>query len=102
MSTTTKLEIAIKYASSRTPSIIFAFRTQGLTKGSSIRYLSVYPKEEEYLYPPLTNMLLDNTFHNPNASEVPGYNVDSDGKPMKAEDTLPDDFLWCLMSPQMS
>ena len=75
----------MKYASSRTPSIIFAFRTQGLTKDSSIRYLSVHPKEEEYRYllPALTDMLLDKTFRNPNASEVPGYNMDSDDKPVK-------------------
>ena len=34
--------------------------TEGLSAGTLIKFLSVYPtKEEEYLYPPLTRIKLD-------------------------------------------
>ena len=45
--------VAFKYASSRAP-LVFNYKTHGLGRGCSIGYLSLYPKEEEYLYPPLT------------------------------------------------
>ena len=53
MSTTDQEEVAKAYASSRSP-LIFRFRTTGLDRGCKIQYLSLYPKETEYLYPPLT------------------------------------------------
>ena len=53
MSTTDQEEVAKSYASSRSP-LIFRYRTTGLDRGCKIQYLSLYPKETEYLYPPLT------------------------------------------------
>jgi hypothetical protein len=44
---------ALSYAKSRCP-LVFKYKTQGLNRGCSIQYLSLYPKETEYLYPPLT------------------------------------------------
>ena len=39
---------------------ILEFVTEGLSTGTLIKFLSVYPtKEEEYLYPPLTRIKLD-------------------------------------------
>ena len=34
--------------------LVFKYECKGLTRGSSIDFLSVYPGEEEFLYPPLT------------------------------------------------
>ena len=43
------------------PRTIIEFVTEGLSTGTSIEFLSVYPtKEAEYLYPPLTRIKLDN------------------------------------------
>jgi len=53
MSTSHSKSVAAKYAMSATP-LIFHFRARALGKGVSIGFLSLYPKEEEYLYPPLT------------------------------------------------
>ena len=42
------------------PRIIIEFVTEGLSTGTSIEFLSVYPtKEEEYCYPPLTRIKLE-------------------------------------------
>ena len=35
------------------------YHTQGHTKGVEIAAFSMYPKEREFLYPPLTYLLLD-------------------------------------------
>ena len=35
------------------------YNTQGHTKGVEIADFSMYPKEREFLYPPLTYLLLD-------------------------------------------
>ena len=56
MSTSRSKSVAFKYASSRAP-LVFKYKTRGLGRGCSIGYLSLYPKEEEYLYPPLTYLL---------------------------------------------
>lgn len=53
MSTTAEEAVALQYADSEHP-LLFKYKTRGLTKGCSIKYLSVFPDEEEYLYPPLT------------------------------------------------
>jgi hypothetical protein len=53
MSTTDKLEVALSYARSRCP-LVFKYKTQGLNRGCSIQFLSLYPFETEFLYPPLT------------------------------------------------
>ena len=42
------------------PRIIIEYQTEGLSTGTSIGFLSVYPtKEAEYLYPPLTRIKLE-------------------------------------------
>ena len=53
MSTSRSERVAHSYADSRSP-LIFKYNTVGLGRGVSIEYLSFYPKEREYLYPPLT------------------------------------------------
>ena len=39
--------------------LIFVYHTQGLSQGVKIADFSMYPKEREFLYPPLTYLLLD-------------------------------------------
>ena len=46
-------QVAIKHAKSHQP-LIFKYKTLGLTRGCLITFLSMYPHECEYLYPPLT------------------------------------------------
>jgi hypothetical protein len=53
MSTTEKKEVAMNYARSRYP-LVFRYKTVGLHRGCSITFLSVYPKESETTFPPLT------------------------------------------------
>uniref|UniRef100_A0A7S4NVV3 Mono(ADP-ribosyl)transferase n=1 Tax=Guillardia theta TaxID=55529 RepID=A0A7S4NVV3_GUITH len=53
MSTTACKAIADKYAASETP-LLFEIQVKPIQMGSSLQFLSVYPKEEEYLYPALT------------------------------------------------
>ena len=38
-----------------------SFATRGLTRGVEIHMFSLYPKEREFLYPPLTYLLFDET-----------------------------------------
>ena len=53
MSTTTDEDVARKYAKSNVP-LVLKYEVVGLRAGVSIQWLSLYPKESEYLYPPLT------------------------------------------------
>lgn len=53
MSTSADKTVALKYAHSTSP-LLFKYVCQGLAVGVNIQYLSVYPKEVEYLFPPLT------------------------------------------------
>jgi Ca2+-binding EF-hand superfamily protein len=53
MSTTSNKDVALKYASSES-ALVFKYKTVGLTRGVKIQFLSLYPKEVEYVYPPLT------------------------------------------------
>jgi hypothetical protein len=54
MSTTTSREVAMSFAQSDNP-LIFEIRVPSyMNCGGSISWLSVYPAEEEYLYPPFT------------------------------------------------
>lgn len=53
MSTSLSKQTALSYARSDTP-LVFRYDTRGLTRGCSIDFLSVYPGEQEFLYPPLT------------------------------------------------
>ena len=55
MSTTYTLKIAIHYAMKGEANTIFKIVTTSfMDRGANIAFLSTYPKEEEYLYPPLT------------------------------------------------
>ena len=56
MSTSNKLSVAASYAGGpdRSQRTIFEFITEGLSTGTPISFLSVYPtKEAEFLYPVL-------------------------------------------------
>jgi len=57
MSTTANEEIARHYATSEVP-LLFKYVVGGLKTGVSIQFLSLYPKEEEFLYAPLTFLSL--------------------------------------------
>ena len=53
MSTTSDLEVALRYSRSD-HSVLLRLRTKSaMERGADIRYLSVFPHEREYLYPPL-------------------------------------------------
>jgi hypothetical protein len=53
MSTTSDKNVALSYASGES-ALVFKYKTVGLTRGVKIQFLSLYPKEVEYVYPPLT------------------------------------------------
>ena len=62
MSTTSSREVANAYAGvgkQGHKSLIFRYNTRGLSRGVLIDFLSMYPKEKEYLYPPLTTLIFD-------------------------------------------
>jgi len=69
MSTTRSHEVARKYAASQVP-LIFKYKTRGLGRGCSLEFLSVYPKEKEYLYPPLTYLQPEATYEDDGMSFV--------------------------------
>jgi hypothetical protein len=50
MSTTSEKEVALSYARSCKP-LVFKYKTFGLSRGVLIQFLSLYPKEVEYVYP---------------------------------------------------
>jgi len=54
MSTTATKEVALKYASSERP-LMFRYLTRGNNRGVSIQFLSLFPGEDEYLYPPVSH-----------------------------------------------
>ena len=53
MSTTSEKEVVVKYTKSESV-LVFKYNTVGLTRGVKIQFLSLYPKEVEFVYPPLT------------------------------------------------
>jgi len=54
MSTTSKLSVAASYAASSS-SVLFKLRVKNIMQqGADLQWLSVFPNEAEYLYPPLT------------------------------------------------
>lgn len=57
MSTTDDLEVALHYADSNVP-LIFRYEARGRSRGVDISFVSLYPKEQEYLYAPLTGLIL--------------------------------------------
>jgi hypothetical protein len=56
MSTTSTLEVALRYAQSHAP-LLLRLLTRGNSRGVSISFLSLFPGEDEFLYPPLTLLL---------------------------------------------
>jgi len=62
MSTTASREIANMFAHGKSGGLLFKFATKSRSKGVSIEYLSLYPREKEFLYPPLTGLTYDNDF----------------------------------------
>jgi len=59
MSTTKSRDVANLYARGTAGGLLFRFSTKAHSRGVSIDYLSLYPKEKEYLYPPLTYVHYD-------------------------------------------
>ena len=56
MSTTRNLAIAVKYSTSAS-SVLFRLKTRSsMERGADIAWLSCFPGEQEFLYPPLTYM----------------------------------------------
>ena len=55
---TTTRQVALAYAESESP-LVLKFKTRGLGRGCSIRHLSMFPAEKEFLYPPLTFLSLE-------------------------------------------
>jgi hypothetical protein len=53
MSTSSDKEVALTYTCSEapTPGLVFKYKTSGLSRGVSIQFLSLYPKEVEFIYP---------------------------------------------------
>ena len=58
MSATGNKEIAMRYAAGD-EGLLMSFATQGLSRGVQISEFSLYPHEKEFVYPPLTFLLLD-------------------------------------------
>jgi len=59
MSTTATRSVAEAFARGDQRGLIFRYTTRGHSKGVCIDFLSLYPKEKEYLYPPLSNLTFD-------------------------------------------
>ena len=54
MSTTSNLQVAVQYSASP-QAVLLRLRTEDfMTRGPDISFLSAFPTEEEYLFPPLT------------------------------------------------
>jgi len=58
ISTSADQRVAAAYAQSRNP-LLLRFRSRGLNRGVSLQFLSLYPKEQEYVFPPLTFLAPD-------------------------------------------
>lgn len=59
MSTSTEKDVAIEFSEGKHP-LVFKFVTDNfMSRGADISFLSVYPKEKETLYPPLTYLQVD-------------------------------------------
>lgn len=55
MSTTTSLEVALKYSVSRSSAVLLRMLTSSfMQRGADLSFLSAFPSEAEILYPPLT------------------------------------------------
>jgi len=57
MSTTDDLKIAVQYSSGTNQALLFKLSTSSfMQRGADLQYLSAFPKEKEFLFPPLTFM----------------------------------------------
>ena len=54
MSTTTLLQVAVQYSASHNPMLMRLHTESPMQRGSDVSYLSAFPDEAEYLFPPLT------------------------------------------------
>ena len=54
MSTTTDLAVAVKYSASRRSLLLKLNTSDFRTRGVDLRFISAFPGEAEFLYPPLT------------------------------------------------
>ena len=54
MSTTSILDVAVKYAASEKPLLLKLSSSSFMNRGASLEFLSAFPTESEYVYPPLT------------------------------------------------
>ena len=59
MSTTASRPVAERFARGDHGGLIFRYTTTGHSRGVCIDFLSLYTKENEYLYPPLTKLTFD-------------------------------------------
>ena len=59
MSTTSDRDVADSFACGRKGGLLFKYTTKGKSRGVLIDFLSLYPKEKEYLYAPLTFLTFD-------------------------------------------
>ena len=77
MSTTSDLKVAMQY-SKRSQSVLLRLRTEDfMTRGAHISFLSAFPGEAEYRFPPLT-------YHPPVPGGVPPLQVDDAAYPTVA------------------
>ena len=54
MSTTTELQVAVQYSASHDPMLMRVRTESFIERGADVSYLSAFPDEAEYLFPPLT------------------------------------------------
>jgi hypothetical protein len=55
MSTTTNLEVALRYSAGGATSLLFKLHTASfMERGASIEFVSAFPAESEWLFPPMT------------------------------------------------
>ena len=54
MSTTRSLKVAMQYGASENSVLLRVFTTNFMVRGPGISFLSAFPAEEEFLFPPLT------------------------------------------------
>ena len=54
LSTSSSVDVIVRYAKSNHPLLLRIKVTTPMQRGASIKWLSMFPEEEEFLYPPLT------------------------------------------------
>ena len=77
------------YSGEKGPQIINEYHTEGLSTGTSIDFLSAYPKEKELLYPPLTRIKLQDWIPLTESELEEIYNQPSGGGEITTESDRP-------------